>query len=94
DDPKKAVPLEYHDFLKVFDKKASERYPPPHSWDHKIETKPSFHSILIKSYQLSLKEEQELDTFLKANLDKGYIKPSKFPMASPFFFIAKKDGKL
>ncbi|KXN91286.1 hypothetical protein AN958_01479 [Leucoagaricus sp. SymC.cos] len=86
--------MEYHDFLKVFDKKASERYPPPHSWDHKIETKLSFCPISMKSYQLSLKEEQELKAFLKENLKKGYIKPSKSPMASPFFLIAKKDKKL
>ncbi|KXN82989.1 hypothetical protein AN958_01969, partial [Leucoagaricus sp. SymC.cos] len=94
DDPKKAVPPEYHDFLKVFDKKEFERYPPPCSWDHKIETKPSFCPISMKLYQLSLKEEQELETFLTENLNKGYIKPSKSPIASPFFFIAKKDGKL
>jgi hypothetical protein len=36
----------------------------------------------------------ELDKFLKENLDKGYIKPSQSPMASPFFFIKKKDRKL
>ncbi|KXN91828.1 hypothetical protein AN958_11978 [Leucoagaricus sp. SymC.cos] len=48
----------------------------------------------MKLYQLSLKEEQQLETFLTENLDKGYIKPSKSPMASPFFFIAKKDRKL
>ncbi|KXN90234.1 hypothetical protein AN958_04754 [Leucoagaricus sp. SymC.cos] len=94
DDPKKAVPPEYHDFLKVFNKKASERYPPPHSWDHKIETRPFFSPISMKSYQLLLKEEQELKAFLKENPEKGYIKLSKSPMVSPFFFVAKKDGKL
>ena len=35
-----------------------------------------------------------LDKFLKENLEKGYIRPSQFPMASPFFFVDKKDGKL
>ncbi|KXN91246.1 hypothetical protein AN958_01606 [Leucoagaricus sp. SymC.cos] len=48
----------------------------------------------MKSYQLSFKEEQELNTFFKENLNKGYIKPSKSLIASPFFFIVKKDGKL
>lgn len=28
------------------------------------------------------------------HLKKGYIRPSKSPMASPFFFVKKKDGKL
>ncbi|KXN80885.1 hypothetical protein AN958_06954, partial [Leucoagaricus sp. SymC.cos] len=90
----KAIPCKYHNFLKVFNKKASEQFPLPHSWDHKIETKLSFCPISIKSYQLSFKEEQELDAFLKDNLNKGYIQPSKSPIASPFFFVAKKDGKL
>jgi RNase H-like domain found in reverse transcriptase/Reverse transcriptase (RNA-dependent DNA polymerase) len=35
-----------------------------------------------------------LDKFLKENLKKGYIRPSQSPMASPFFFVSKKDGKL
>jgi len=37
----------------------------------------------------------ELDKFLKENLEKGYIRPSQSPMASPFFFVSKKEeGKL
>jgi hypothetical protein len=39
-------------------------------------------------------EQEELDKFLDKNLAKGYIQPSKSSMASPFFFISKKDGKL
>jgi len=40
-------------------------------------------------------EQVELDKFLKENLEKGYIRPSQSPMASPFFFVSKKDaGKL
>jgi hypothetical protein len=39
-------------------------------------------------------EQQELNAFLEDNLRKGYITPSKSPMASPVFFIKKKDGKL
>ena len=33
-----------------------------------------------------------MDNFLEENLKKGYIQPSKSPMASPFFFVAKKDA--
>ena len=43
---------------------------------------------------LTLEEQTELDKFLKENLDKGYIRLSQSPMASPFFFVTKKDGKL
>ena len=48
----------------------------------------------IKNYNLTLAEQLELDKFLEENLEKGYIWPSQSPMASPFFFVSKKDGKL
>lgn len=43
-------------------------------------------------YNLSPKEQEELQNFLTENLDKRYIRPSKFPQAAPFFFVRKKDG--
>jgi len=39
-------------------------------------------------------EQKELDVFLKENLDSRRIQPSKSPMASPVFFIKKKDSTL
>ena len=47
-----------------------------------------------KIYPLNLEEQIQLDTFLKENLQSGRIRPSKSPMASPFFFVKKKDGSL
>ena len=41
-----------------------------------------------------LNEQKELNRFIAENLEKGYIVPSKLPMASPIFFVKKKDGKL
>jgi hypothetical protein len=38
-------------------------------------------------------EQKEQEKFLEENLRKGYIRPSISPMASPFFFISKKDSK-
>jgi hypothetical protein len=35
-----------------------------------------------------------LKDFLKKQLEKGYIQPSKSPYAAPFFFIKKKSGEL
>ena len=43
---------------------------------------------------MSVNEQQELEKFLEDNLRKGYIQTSKSPIASPVFFIKKKDGKL
>ena len=56
--------------------------------------KPGFEPKSFKTYNLTPEEQIEQDKFLKENLDKGYIKPSQSPMASPFFFVKKKDGRL
>ena len=63
-------------------------------WDHVIELIPGVEPTGCKVYPLSPSEQQELDAFLQENLDSGCIRPSKSPMASPVFFIKKKDGKL
>ena len=56
--------------------------------------KEGFELKLFKNYNLTPAEQIKLDKFLKENLEKGYIRPSQSPMASPFFFVNKKDGKL
>ena len=43
---------------------------------------------------LSTVEQKELDAFLEENLKSGRIRPSRSPMASPVFFVKKKDGTL
>jgi len=86
------VPKEYHAYLHLFDKKSSEQFPEPWSWDHKIKMKADFEPKVFKKYNLSPIEQKELDKFIDENLEKGYIVPSQSPMASPFFFISKKDG--
>ena len=92
--PKQLVPEEYHEYLDVFDKEKANRYPESRPWDHKIQMKPEFEPKSFKMYNLTPEEQSEWDKFLKENLDKEYIKPSESPMASPFFFVRKKDGKL
>jgi hypothetical protein len=49
---------------------------------------------MFKNYNLTPAEQLKLDKFLKENLEKGYIRPSQSQMASPFFFVSKKNGKL
>ena len=62
-------------------------------WDHAIDLKPGFQPKKGKIYPLSLDEQKEVQDFLSAQLEKGYIRPSKSLQTSPVFFIAKKDGK-
>ena len=88
------IPEEYHEFIRVFDEEEANRFPESRIWDHKIKLKEGFQPKSFKTYNLTPKEQKELDAFLKENLEKGYIRPSKSPMATPFFFVKKKDGKL
>ena len=88
------VPKEFHNFLDIFSEEKAARFPETRPWDHKIETKDTFVSKSFKTYNLTPEEQVELDKFLKENLEKGYIQPSQSPMASPFFFVGKKDGWL
>ena len=85
------VPPEYHEYLDVF-KEEVEHFPKSRSWDHTIDTKPGFEPQSFKSYNLTPEEREQQEEFIRENLTKGYIRPLKSPMASPFFFISKKDG--
>ena len=91
---KEIVPTEYHNYLDIFDEDKANRFPDSRSWDHKIEMKEDFEPKSFSPYKLTPGKQAELDKFLKENLDKNYIRPSQSPMASPMFFVAKKDGKL
>ena len=72
----------------------ASRLPEHRPYDHAINLKPDFRPRDCKTYPLTPREEAALTEFLTENLAKGYIRPSKSPMASPFFFVAKKDGSL
>ena len=91
---KERIPKEYHKWLKLFDKKAADRFPKSKVWDHKIELKPEFKPQRAKIYNLTPEEDRELDKFLREQLEKGYIRKSESEMTSSFFFVGKKDGKL
>ena len=55
---------------------------------------PDFKPTDCKVYPLTGDEQKALEEFLDENLRTKRIRPSKSPMASPFFFVKKKDGKL
>ncbi|KXN92609.1 hypothetical protein AN958_03568, partial [Leucoagaricus sp. SymC.cos] len=94
--PKKApmLPDRFKKYAKVFNKDKSERYPPKQVYDHKIETKLTFVPKSFKLYKLSPIEQEELKKFIDKNLQKGYIIECESEIASPFFFVDKKDRKL
>ena len=88
------IPQELMAYRSVFDKVATNRFPDRRPWDHAIDLQPDFIPKKAHVYPLSLPEQEKLEEFITENLEKGYIRPSKSPQASPFFFVKKKDGKL
>ena len=83
----------FHKYLKVFEKKDSERMLMRKVWDHAIDLREGFVPKKGKIYPLSRVEREEVQEFVKDQLRKGYIRPSKSPQTSPVFFVPKKDGK-
>ena len=87
-------PNYFKEFPEVFRKQEFDKLPERCPWDHAIELIPGFKPTDCKIYPLSIIENQALDQFLDENLKIGHIRPSKSPMASPFFFVKKKSGEL
>ncbi len=89
------VPKEYHQFVKLFSEEESKRYPPKRAWDHAIEFKKDApEAVDCKVYPMNRIKDEAVQKFLNNELEKGYIRESKSPYASSFFFVKKKDGKL
>ena len=90
---RKLVPEKFHQWIKVIEKKQSERMPTRKAWNHAIEIKEGFVLRKGKVYLLSRKEREEVREFIKEQLRKGYIQPLKSLQMALVFFVRKKDGK-
>ena len=90
----RSVPEYLKEFDSIFSKESFDALPESKKWDHAVELIPREKASNCKVYLLAPTEQKELDQFLKENLEMGRICPSKSPMASPVFFIKKKDGTL
>ena len=79
----------------VFEESSYQELPPHRPWDHKIDLVDDWEDKKWKPriYPLTYTETEELDKFIDENLANGRIRPSESPLASPVFFIEKKDGK-
>ena len=88
-------------YLDRFDKERAKRLPKPSKWDMKIEFIEG--SVLPKPgpvYSLSPQERQAVEEFIDENLEKGWIRAvgndlppeQKSSVASPVFFVGKKDA--
>jgi len=63
----------------VFGKKQSEWMLTRKAWDHAIDVKEGFIPRKGKVYPLSREKREEVREFVKEQLRKGYIQPSKSP---------------
>ena len=90
--PKVILSEAYAEYKDVFNKKASQWLPEWRTWDHTIDLKPDFIPKDCKVYPMTPEGQIKLDEFLTKNLCKKYIWLSKSSMASPFFFVSKKDS--
>ena len=62
---KKLVPEKFHEWIKVFGKKQSERMLTRKLWDHAIDVKEGFVPRKRKVYPLSREEREEEREFVK-----------------------------
>jgi len=85
------VPKKILKWKKVFGKVESERMLTRKVWDHAIDLKEIFKPQKRRIYPLSKNVREEVQNFMKNQLSKGYIRPSKSPQTSPVFFVGKKD---
>jgi len=88
------IPPEYHEFKELFEEHVDTVLPQHQKWDHKITLQEGADPRPGHMYSLSRDQQGELKEYLKKNLEKGYIRKSKSPFASPILFVPKKDGRL
>ena len=90
------IPEYLQKFEEVFAKDSFNMLPECKVWDHAIKLMPGSTPKNCKVYPLARNEQEQLDAFIQENLAMATsrIRPSKSPMASPVFFIKKKDGTL
>jgi hypothetical protein len=77
----------------IFAEESWSSLPERKIWDHAIKLTEDAKVLNYKVCLMSRSEQTELDAYIDKHLLTG-CKPSKSLMASPCFFIKKKDGKL
>ena len=91
-DPKTIVPEEYHDFIDVFSKEASDKLSSHTKFDHKIELLKDAGELGHSALRgMSVPQLEFVKKFLEEHLKKGFIEASSAPCSSPIL-LAKKPG--
>ncbi|QRV88083.1 Retrotransposable element Tf2 protein [Ceratobasidium sp. AG-Ba] len=89
------IPEEFLEFLDVFSEELFKKLPEHRPFDCNIDFKEDAELPKpAKVYPLSPIESHTIKEFIDQELADGKIRPSKSPIASPCFFVKKKDGSL
>ncbi|QRV96805.1 Retrotransposable element Tf2 protein [Ceratobasidium sp. AG-Ba] len=89
------IPEEFLEFLDVFSEELFKKLPEHRPFDCNIDFKEDTELPKpAKVYPLSPIESRTIKEFIDQELADGKIRPSKSPIASPCFFVKKKDGSL
>ena len=91
---KEIVPVDYHEFLPLFDEVIARELPPHRPYDHLIPLKEGFTPPFGPIYSLNRVELETLKTWIEDNLSKGFIRSSSSPAGAPVLFAKKADGSL
>ena len=96
EDPRPKLPTEYHEFADtVFSRKASDQLPPHRlGRDATIPLQEGKEPPNSRAYPMSQDQQKALYQYLKEYRDKGFLRPSSSPAASPILFVKKADGSL
>ena len=87
------LPNKYRRHVIVFDEKKATQFPPKCKEELSIDLLPDApKTINCKVYLLSKLEQDQLQSFLAEEEEKGYIYKESSPYTVPVFFIGKKDS--
>jgi len=88
------VPLDYHEFVDVFDKGKASQLPPHRLYNLKINLEKGSAPPPGTIYLLSPVELEALRKFLDENIATGLLHSASSPHGAPILFVKKKDGSL
>ncbi|KAI9035392.1 retrovirus polyprotein [Aspergillus affinis] len=97
-DLREKIPKEYHNYLDIFSKKASDQLLSLRKKNYRLtldpETSPGETIGNGPLYKMSIEELEAAKQYIIENLDKGFIISSGVPFASPILMAKKPDGGL
>ena len=83
-----------HEYNDVFPHDLPKGLPPERAVRHNIDLLQGSKPISKPPYRLSASEASEVERQLADYLQRGFIKPSSSPWASPILLVKKKDGSM